>query len=195
MKDYSKLSSAGGKVTAIKFRKIAIDEYYKNPNFCKKCQNIINVNGRERVCQVKKKKFCSRSCSASYNNQIRDSLRVETIVKSKKIESKVKFEMDGKNIEKVFLSEMTKDEIFSRFKTYQAARNYICKNAIKVYKDSGKKRLCIKCGYFLITDIAHRKPVSDFTGDTKIKEINHIDNLMAMCKNHHWEFDHGFLEI
>jgi predicted restriction endonuclease len=44
-------------------------------------------------------------------------------------------------------------------------------------------------------DIAHRKPVSKFSDDTRVSEINDISNLAALCKNHHWEFDHGTLEL
>ena len=31
--------------------------------------------------------------------------------------------------------------------------------------------------------------------DQLISEINNIDNLIALCPNHHWEFDHSQLNI
>ena len=35
--------------------------------------------------------------------------------------------------------------------------------------------------------------MSDFSDDAKISEINDIRNLIALCPNHHWEFDNGKL--
>ena len=51
------------------------------------------------------------------------------------------------------------------------------------------------CGYDKHYEIAHIKPVSDFEDDALITEINSIDNLIALCPNHHWEFDNGLLNI
>jgi hypothetical protein len=32
--------------------------------------------------------------------------------------------------------------------------------------------------------------VKDFPPEAKLTEINAIDNLVALCPTHHWEFDH-----
>jgi len=37
--------------------------------------------------------------------------------------------------------------------------------------------------------------VSDFPDAALIAEINDIANLVALCPNHHWEFDHGVLTL
>ena len=44
---------------------------------------------------------------------------------------------------------------------------------------------CAICGYDKHVEIAHIKPVSDFTDSCTIAEINSIDNLIALCPNHH----------
>ena len=39
---------------------------------------------------------------------------------------------------------------------------------------------------------AIRKAVADFDDGTLVSEIN---NLIALCPNHHWEYDNGLLEL
>jgi predicted restriction endonuclease len=54
-------------------------------------------------------------------------------------------------------------------------------------------RKCAICGYDLHIDICHIKPIKDFPDDAYIADINNTTNLIALCKNHHWELDHGLL--
>ena len=49
-------------------RQRAINNYYNDPNFCLNCGVIIMIPCNTRVADTKVKKFCNRSCSASYNN-------------------------------------------------------------------------------------------------------------------------------
>lgn len=54
---------------------------------------------------------------------------------------------------------------------------------------------CQLCGYCKHVEIAHRKAISDFPESAKLSEINHQSNLMALCRNCHWEIDHGLVEV
>lgn len=51
------------------------------------------------------------------------------------------------------------------------------------------KESCQVCGYDKHVELAHLKPVSSFEKTTKLKEINHPDNILVLCPNHHFEFD------
>lgn len=53
---------------------------------------------------------------------------------------------------------------------------------------------CLVCGYDKHVEICHKKPISKFSLDTKISVINHENNLLPFCRNHHWEYDHGLLD-
>jgi len=53
---------------------------------------------------------------------------------------------------------------------------------------------CLVCGYLKHTDACHIKDIKDFKDDDKISEINHPKNIIPLCKNHHWEFDHNKIE-
>ena len=55
--------------------------------------------------------------------------------------------------------------------------------------------MLFRSGYDKHYEVCHIKAVSDFSEDTPITVINHIDNLVALCPNHHWEFDNGLLDI
>jgi predicted restriction endonuclease len=54
---------------------------------------------------------------------------------------------------------------------------------------------CYLCGYNKHTEVCHIKAISAFSDDTLVGEINHIGNLVALCPNHHWEFDNGIIDI
>lgn len=53
-------------------RKKILKDYYTNPKKCLNCLEIIKYEFRG---QISKKKFCSQSCSAQYNNQRRKKIR------------------------------------------------------------------------------------------------------------------------
>lgn len=89
----------------------------------------------------------------------------------------------------------TKGEMISDRKNYQSYRSSVRKLAEKIYTDSGQKKVCAICGYDKHIEIAHIKAVSDFEDSATIAEINSIDNLIALCPNHHWEYDNGLITI
>ena len=88
---------------------------------------------------------------------------------------------------------MTRSELFGNRKNWQSARTAIRKLADTAYNKSEKPKACVICGYDKHIEIAHIKAVSDFDDDSLISEINDVNNLIALCPNHHWEFDNGFL--
>ena len=88
---------------------------------------------------------------------------------------------------------MTKGELFSNRKNWQSARTAIRKLADMIFKKSNRSQKCVICGYDKHIEIAHIKAVSEFSDDALVSEINDINNLVALCPNHHWEFDSGLL--
>lgn len=100
-----------------------------------------------------------------------------------------------KEKEETFILDLTKGEIFGRRGNWQSARSSIQKLARETYFACNQHPKCEVCGYDKHVEVAHRKAVSDFDDDTTIREINSIGNLIGLCPNHHWEYDHGILEI
>jgi hypothetical protein len=56
-------------------------------------------------------------------------------------------------------------------------------------------RACVACGYDLHVDFCHIRPVSDFPMTALVSEVNAQDNIVALDKRCHWEFDHGYLVL
>lgn len=64
-----------------------------------------------------------------------------------------------------------------------------------IYKNSDKPKYCIHCGYSKFYEICHIIAVKDFPDTATMAEVHAIDNLIALCPNCHWEYDHGMLSI
>lgn len=191
--------------------------YYLNPSICKECESVIHpkiYNGKYAVYQARIKKFCSNSCSAKYNNKSREKdlsfieKRNERLSRLKNSKSKYKYNecVCGefkKNTSKECSECRKKNSIGNKsYKYYKdkysnwwSARVPISRNARKVYKESRRPESCFNCGYDKHIEICHIKAVSEFDENTLIKEINDINNLIALCPNCHWEFDNKLLDI
>ncbi|WP_396336389.1 HNH endonuclease [Fischerella sp. JS2] len=57
--------------------------------------------------------------------------------------------------------------------------------ARNIYCQSDKPKQCAVCGYDKHYKMCHIKPIKDFAHNTLISQINDIDNLVALCPNHH----------
>lgn len=88
-----------------------------------------------------------------------------------------------------------KCELFSSRSSWQNARSAIQKHARTVFFNSDIPKECLKCGYNKHIEVAHIKSVSSFSDDTYISKINEISNLIALCPNHHWEYDNNLLKL
>lgn len=98
-------------------------------------------------------------------------------------------------VKKIPANQRTKGELFTTLKNWQTARTAIRKDAQAVFDKSSTPRCCVICGYDKRIEIAHIKAVADFDDNTLVSEINDISNLVALCPNHHWEYDNGLLEL
>lgn len=60
---------------------------------------------------------------------------------------------------------------------------------------SAHEKKCKACGYSLHVEVCHIKPIKEFVDTSLIKEINDLKNLIYLCPNCHWEFDHNRLSL
>ncbi len=212
--------SAGGIANAKIQRQQALDNYYANPNLCLYCNAIIMVAVTDQVTAVRKKKFCNKSCAASYNNALfpkRISISSGTCVKcnvpilfTKKNGSGynhrsycdnclmfVKTERIigvGLSIEDLFVSQ-TKGSLRLRRKDCKSIHSTLRTHSRQVYISSGRPMECEICGYSKYVEVCHIIAVKDFSDDATVLEINAISNLKTLCPTHHWEFDNGFISL
>jgi 5-methylcytosine-specific restriction endonuclease McrA len=59
------------------------------------------------------------------------------------------------------------------------------------YRKSSRPKACAVCGYDLHYEVCHIKPINEFAPTDFVADVNALNNLVALCPNHHWEFDHG----
>ena len=147
-------------------------------------------------------KFCSRSCNLLYQNRLKNNKIYDGLCKhcNEKISNKWtsrKYcdacqEICNPNI--VNWSKITVKQLRDKLKTFQFHAR-IRALARKNYQNNNKPKECKICGYKKYFEICHIKPISQFSTDTTIAQVNDINNLVALCRNCHWEFDHGLLTL
>jgi 5-methylcytosine-specific restriction endonuclease McrA len=152
---------------------------------------------------TKNPKFCNKSCAASYNNK-KSPKRKKTskvgicIICGKQSDDRRKYcqscksehdpnYTDWSKLTLLDLQNKRKYQINSRIREL-ARRKFWKEKDIDTYS-------CPNCGYKLHIEVCHIVPINSFSEDTKVTEINSSDNLIGLCKNCHWEFDNGLLDI
>ena len=147
-------------------------------------------------------KFCSRSCAATFNNKKypkRYSNKKyyccvcgeETGNRRKYCDKCAKTESNPNYVD---WDDVTLGEIIEK-RGYQK-HSRIRTLARSKYLKSGGEKCCAICGYDKYFEIHHIKPINEFDDDSKIGvDINNVKNLIALCPNHHWEFDNGLLTM
>lgn len=155
---------------------------------CKQC----NIEFKKRNTEIIKspKHFCTISCAAKFNSTV-SPLRIEQ--KLLKEAKRVAKEQEIKLPKIIAIDNTTKGDLFNDRPNWQAARSGIQKRARNIFIASNKLKQCLECGYSKHYEVCHIKPVASFSNETLISEINNIDNLIALCPTHHWEFDNGHL--
>ena len=141
-----------------------------------------------------KTKFCSRSCANSFNNRLQPKRKPEhkcvdcgKAINAERSRCSEHFLLwkQTKEVVDMTLTEAIYDR-HHRSSAYALVRTRARSVAKKMGLDT-----CESCGYDKHVEIAHKKAISTFEGDTLISVINSRENLMALCPNCHWEYDHN----
>lgn len=109
--------------------------------------------------------YCSKSCLASHTNT--------------KKPKRIKIDFTIKHLTK------TKGNRREAFRFIRSRARTAIKN----------RTSCQICGYDKHVEAAHIKAISSFSDDVKLSTINSPSNLLALCPNCHWEFDHGMVNL
>lgn len=146
--------------------------------------------------------FCSKSCAATYNNSHNKSRKFgpakskkckycDNIVGSKK--SSVCPECRETHPAVVLDISLTIQDIKQHhgFKSNRFSR--VRGHARRVLKKAGGLVKCLMCGYSKHVEACHIVPISKWAATTTISKVNSLNNLVGLCKNCHWELDHGIL--
>ena len=145
---------------------------------CQRCDSIIH-HTRLRNGGYTRKRFCDQCLSL-----------IRSEAAGRGTERKIENHLCNSKI-----GDYTKDELRGMSLYYNYFGSRVGSHARKIYERSGKPKVCAACGYSYHVDICHIKDISKFEGTALIREINDLSNLVALCKNHHEEFDDGFLKL
>lgn len=159
------------------------------------------IHCNEEITSKYGKRFCTRSCAASYNNKEQPKRQPEGKCKRcsgiihtnrsycETCKEQIKGTTNapkGKGWE--YMLELTIGEVINRHgaksNRYVAIRNL----ANRMHRKPGLS--CEKCPYDKHVEICHIKPIPSFPQETKLSVVNDKSNIMILCPNCHWEFDH-----
>lgn len=158
---------------------------------CEFCGNVFETRDKHR-------KFCSQSCSAKYNNKIgaigrqrRKDRKVWLCVKcGEKCLPRRKYcescNPQNRDWDKVTIGDLKK---LNSNQFHVTVRD----RAKSVYRKSSLPKKCVICSYEKHYHVSHIKPIAEFKDNDTLAIINSLQNLIALCPNHHWEFDHKIL--
>lgn len=155
---------------------------------CRLCKTEIPANKNYR------QKLCSRSCSARYNNVLRgqrkscESCGTKLSNRASLHCSKCRKLGALLEVQQRTLEESTFDNGNARVKYA-----YVRKWARYTLERLGRDRRCQECGFDVMLDVCHVRPIASFPGTTLLAEINPPSNLIYLCPNHHAMLDKGLL--
>ena len=148
--------------------------------------------------ETKNPKFCSKSCSASYNNKKFPKRKPEhkcidcgKLISWNRARCQEHYLIWVKETE---VKDMTlKDAIYKKHHK-SSAFALVRSRARRIAKKLGFDK-CVNCGYDKHIEVAHIKPISFFSEDVLVSEINSEKNILPLCPNCHWEFDNNILKL
>lgn len=157
---------------------------------------------KEYTSKYSSSKFCSRSCSNGYHNTITPKRKAKqkvckycnnTIISFHRrsvcntclkdgTHSKLTWAEKQEYIKNLSVLDIKQMSNTSQRPWTDRIRGY----ARRQYPTIGK--VC-KCGYSKHVEVCHIKPISSFSDDSLVKDINCGSNILYLCPNCHWEFD------
>lgn len=137
---------------------------------CANCASTARFHERQKFLSRKCKMcniFISHHAITGYCKSCFDALRM--VKAEQKTLKELKLERAGSN-------------------TYTRIRDNLANKFRRYVPNSYHK--CFLCGEDEVYELCHIKPVSSFSDDTILKEINSFSNLVVLCPTHHWKYDH-----
>jgi predicted HNH restriction endonuclease len=165
------------------------------------CQNC-NKSFDKQQAQIKKtnnNNFCSRSCSAAYNNTRYPRKKLKPLaITVKKYSSCKKCGKDLNYKKRRMLCSICKNTNCENKTLAQVAYDKHHKSSCWALVRSraraimkNKPQVCSKCGYDKHVEVAHIKSIQSFDLNVLVSEVNNESNLILLCPNCHWEYDHN----
>lgn len=168
--------------------------YLAAPRPCLHCDKPILPHDGEKIHETMRRRFCSHSCAASYNNG-------SAVAPKKKAKPRFcvecKAPIDGNAPDGSGLL-CASCHVSSLHRLPYLTRNEASSAEIRRHTRHAlidRPRACVHCGYSRHVEAVHLRPMDDFPPDTPLSAINDPANLVYLCPNHRWEYEHGVLVL
>lgn len=145
-----------------------------------------------------RQKFCNLQCSARYNNSKRERKQRrcphcgEAVAGSTDRLCPICSET-RRNFQRT--STLGRVHELASSKGHPSWRNAIVRNYNRRWNAALLRLPCHVCGYSLHVELCHIRPITDFPDTATLAEVNDPRNVIQLCPNCHWEFDHGSLHL
>jgi predicted nucleic acid-binding Zn ribbon protein len=145
--------------------------------------------------ETRNPKFCSRSCAARQNNVLVPKRKPDgrCCVCRTPIPARQRFCPEHRPNKPLDRSQPI--GVIADRSDHPACRfARLRQDARRVYLAAFPYRCC-RCGYDKHIQVCHKRALTSFSLDTPISVVNSLDNLVGLCPDCHWEFDHGLLQF
>jgi len=144
------------------------------------------------------KKFCSKSCAATYNNK-KYPKRVRNPKNTCIDCGSYPVWREGarcSTCRSKHAKHLRETRTVSYYENWNG-RPYddIRKQARTLMNELGVEKKCAICGYDFYVELCHIKSISSFDPQTVISVVNDPSNLIYLCPNHHKELDKEHLRL
>jgi len=150
--------------------------------------------------KTKNPKFCSKSCSASYNNIGKRRHGKNTAIcpvcsKFKNLQSKVCMSCYTEKAREKMRNSPISEYILLKGAS-RAKWNSVRHWARKEMEIASIKKECKVCEWDIYVEVCHIIPIQDFPESTLMKVVNSPNiNTIYLCPNHHKMLDNNLLEL
>jgi len=93
---------------------------------------------------------------------------------------------------------LTLKEYRNRYQYVNKHQSLLYANIRQFFRSWNKEHLgkpCQLCSYSKHTEFHHIKPISKFSDESTLNEINDINNLAILCPNCHWEVHNNIITL
>lgn len=151
-------------------------------------------------------KFCSRHCAILVNNRLAPK-RIKTRIEKPTITCRfcnAQYPKNGKRgnvcpqcISDRDVSNATIGSYRDKVRDSDVPTYWRCSEVRAHCRkvNAHRERRCQVCGYDKHVEFCHIRAQSDFPDDATLSEVNDPSNVAVLCRNHHWELDHGQLSL
>jgi hypothetical protein len=149
-------------------------------------------------------KYCSRSCAVIVNNKIpkrklsKKCSKCESIVRNYKsnlceLHFQEYLSNQKESLRNLTFADYTNRECLK--KLHSSSKFAHIRGLCRSWNKDKLKLPCYVCGYTKHVELAHIKPLRSFKPSDKIGDANSSSNIVQLCRNCHWEYDHKLITL